>query len=115
MHNCRRRKPAARSRTARGPSQLFFFLRRLLSQDRKSTRLNSSHLVISYAVFSLKKNTDSPHSVGLGPPPDPRPTTVAPATPPALRTPCLVCLPPWLLPRRPRPHVRAPPPARRRR
>src|SRR2546426_7070241 len=28
-------------------------LRRL--QDRKSTRLNSSHLVISYAVFCLKK------------------------------------------------------------
>src|SRR5256885_12648207 len=26
-------------------------------QDRKSTRLNSSHLVISYAVFCLKKNT----------------------------------------------------------
>src|SRR2546426_1829024 len=25
------------------------------SQDRKSTRLNSSHLVISYAVFCLKK------------------------------------------------------------
>src|SRR5262245_37930654 len=25
-------------------------------QDRKSTRLNSSHLGISYAVFSLKKN-----------------------------------------------------------
>src|SRR5256885_3709084 len=32
---------------------------RLLSreQDRKSTRLNSSHLVISYAVFCLKKKT----------------------------------------------------------
>src|SRR5256885_10554104 len=31
--------------------------RRLRSgdQDRKSTRLNSSHLVISYAVFCLKK------------------------------------------------------------
>src|SRR5256885_7841439 len=29
------------------------FGRRL--QDRKSTRLNSSHLVISYAVFCLKK------------------------------------------------------------
>src|SRR2546426_4923799 len=30
-------------------------------QDRKSTRLNSSHLVISYAVFCLKKkNTDTP-------------------------------------------------------
>src|SRR5256885_12362513 len=26
-----------------------------LFQDRKSTRLNSSHLVISYAVFCLKK------------------------------------------------------------
>src|SRR2546426_607580 len=29
--------------------------RRLGSRDRKSTRLNSSHLVISYAVFCLKK------------------------------------------------------------
>src|SRR5256885_3763222 len=27
----------------------------LLDRDRKSTRLNSSHLVISYAVFCLKK------------------------------------------------------------
>src|SRR2546426_5859691 len=27
----------------------------LADQDRKSTRLNSSHLVISYAVFCLKK------------------------------------------------------------
>src|SRR5256885_7645990 len=27
------------------------------TQDRKSTRLNSSHLVISYAVFCLKKKT----------------------------------------------------------
>src|SRR5256885_3792382 len=26
-----------------------------VSRDRKSTRLNSSHLVISYAVFCLKK------------------------------------------------------------
>src|SRR5438034_5869437 len=26
--------------------------------DRKSTRLNSSHTVISYAVFCLKKKTD---------------------------------------------------------
>src|SRR5256885_12229929 len=29
------------------------------AQDRKSTRLNSSHLVISYAVFCLKKKTSS--------------------------------------------------------
>src|SRR5256885_10849603 len=28
--------------------------------DRKSTRLNSSHLVISYAVFCLKKKTHIP-------------------------------------------------------
>src|SRR5256885_12218720 len=27
----------------------------VLCEDRKSTRLNSSHLVISYAVFCLKK------------------------------------------------------------
>src|SRR5256885_10421424 len=31
--------------------------------DRKSTRLNSSHLVISYAVFCLKKNTPPPPPV----------------------------------------------------
>src|SRR5256885_8329921 len=30
---------------------------RIGMQDRKSTRLNSSHLVISYAVFCLKKKT----------------------------------------------------------
>src|SRR5256885_2646550 len=30
-------------------------LQRLQAEDRKSTRLNSSHLVISYAVFCLKK------------------------------------------------------------
>src|SRR2546426_3797854 len=29
-------------------------------QDRKSTRLNSSHLVISYAVFCLKKKKSRP-------------------------------------------------------
>src|SRR5256885_12931219 len=29
--------------------------------DRKSTRLNSSHLVISYAVFCLKKKHNTPH------------------------------------------------------
>src|SRR2546426_6480440 len=29
------------------------------SEDRKSTRLNSSHLVISYAVFCLKKKKKS--------------------------------------------------------
>src|SRR5690625_4546526 len=31
----------------------------LLCQDRKSTRLNSSHVAISYAVFCLKKKKKS--------------------------------------------------------
>src|SRR5258708_10131841 len=30
-------------------------------QDRKSTRLNSSHQIISYAVFCLKKKTNTYH------------------------------------------------------
>src|SRR5256885_7154680 len=34
---------------------LFLTLLVCLAIDRKSTRLNSSHLVISYAVFCLKK------------------------------------------------------------
>src|SRR5688500_19986595 len=35
--------------------ELLDVTRLLNTQDRKSTRLNSSHLVISYAVFCLKK------------------------------------------------------------
>src|SRR5256885_9239736 len=31
---------------------------RMAARDRKSTRLNSSHLVISYAVFCLKKKNN---------------------------------------------------------
>src|SRR3712207_8409153 len=42
-HGRRRRRPAQRPRHAAGPA------------DRKSTRLNSSHANISYAVFCLKK------------------------------------------------------------
>src|SRR5256885_4227878 len=34
--------------------------------DRKSTRLNSSHLVISYAVFCLKKKTTALVAGGIG-------------------------------------------------
>src|SRR2546430_12054955 len=36
---------------------------RRAAQDRKSTRLNSSHSQISYAVFCLKKKTRFSHSV----------------------------------------------------
>src|SRR3712207_7941909 len=35
----------------------------LLGRDRKSTRLNSSHANISYAVFCLKKHTQLPLQV----------------------------------------------------
>src|SRR2546426_101851 len=39
--------------------------RELEGRDRKSTRLNSSHLVISYAVFCLKKKKKKKESVRL--------------------------------------------------
>src|SRR5256885_4014338 len=39
----------------RGPPAAPFWAAGFLRRDRKSTRLNSSHLVISYAVFCLKK------------------------------------------------------------
>src|SRR5256885_2439649 len=39
-------------------SQLLMLKFRNTEQDRKSTRLNSSHLVISYAVFCLKKKNN---------------------------------------------------------
>src|SRR5256885_3821098 len=38
-----------------GPAELLVQRLRQIIIDRKSTRLNSSHLVISYAVFCLKK------------------------------------------------------------
>src|SRR5256885_6463711 len=37
--------------------------RQLRFGDRKSTRLNSSHLVISYAVFCLKKKKNKPSRI----------------------------------------------------
>src|SRR4051812_49440904 len=49
---------AARVRSSRpcSPSS-----RRRARRDRKSTRLNSSHMSISYAVFCLKKKKQSQH------------------------------------------------------
>src|SRR5256885_6258810 len=41
------------------------FLGRHVELDRKSTRLNSSHLVISYAVFCLKKKKEVQRSTLL--------------------------------------------------
>src|SRR5256885_12164493 len=40
---------------ARNERELWDLAQQLCPTDRKSTRLNSSHLVISYAVFCLKK------------------------------------------------------------
>src|SRR5256885_8713438 len=40
---------------------------RLWSGDRKSTRLNSSHLVISYAVFCLKKKKNKTKTANIVP------------------------------------------------
>src|SRR5205807_8279018 len=56
--------PTPGARPARSPLLLPCFVgsppsRRRL--DRKSTRLNSSHLVISYAVFCLKKKKYNKH------------------------------------------------------
>src|SRR3712207_8615351 len=42
-------------RPAVGPEGRGRRIRRAVAQDRKSTRLNSSHANISYAVFCLKK------------------------------------------------------------
>src|SRR2546429_5923484 len=39
-----------------------------LAEDRKSTRLNSSHGYISYAVFCLKKKQNTAHSTSPAPP-----------------------------------------------
>src|SRR5690349_24147236 len=44
---------AAANAAQAGPSAL----QDLVTRDRKSTRLNSSHVEISYAVFCLKKKT----------------------------------------------------------
>src|SRR5256885_5416946 len=49
--------PAVHVLLMAGLEELDFTQRTFL--DRKSTRLNSSHLVISYAVFCLKKKKNS--------------------------------------------------------
>src|SRR5260221_10417879 len=42
------------------PPSLLPVRRKIEQLDRKSTRLNSSHTVISYAVFCLKKKKKTP-------------------------------------------------------
>src|SRR5437899_4844142 len=57
----RPRTPHVRHRVTR-PSGLFPSFQ-IVVVDRKSTRLNSSHLGISYAVFCLKKKKKENHKI----------------------------------------------------
>src|SRR5215469_17437625 len=64
----RSRRVAAAGRTGRGtvPARSPTARRascRETKRDRKSTRLNSSHVEISYAVFCLKKKKQKKHQV----------------------------------------------------
>src|SRR2546429_6790102 len=58
-------EPAGRTLGSNGPGRHFALLqqharrRAARERDRKSTRLNSSHGYISYAVFCLKKKNNS--------------------------------------------------------
>src|SRR5256885_8321668 len=56
-----RRRAAQHQRDGTGAGALHQPGRSDSAEDRKSTRLNSSHLVISYAVFCLKKKKKSQH------------------------------------------------------
>src|SRR5437667_9246734 len=49
--------PLPRPREGAGVRATAEFARLVDDLDRKSTRLNSSHITISYAVFCLKKKT----------------------------------------------------------
>src|SRR5688572_31007059 len=48
-----------------GPDGYYYMTGTTATPDRKSTRLNSSHSQISYAVFCLKKKNTTPISTPL--------------------------------------------------
>src|SRR2546430_8766530 len=52
----------------RAPHVIDGLIRRDAAADRKSTRLNSSHSQISYAVFCLKKKKITPRTLTRHPP-----------------------------------------------
>src|SRR2546426_9199460 len=73
------------SSSAPMPSAFIHSTSDVQSQDRKSTRLNSSHLVISYAVFCLKKKKRKfPDSNVSALPPGPSPLAYTPPPLPVL-------------------------------
>src|SRR5437660_9022050 len=58
--------PSSRSRVRtrrRFPQRSTRFSKKTQASDRKSTRLNSSHVAISYAVFCLKKKKNNSKEV----------------------------------------------------
>src|SRR5437762_4208456 len=57
------RAPSLRQRLALGPVVASLKTRDEAVVDRKSTRLNSSHRCISYAVFCLKKKNKKNHTL----------------------------------------------------
>src|SRR5688572_902935 len=69
--------------------------RREGGEDRKSTRLNSSHSQISYAVFCLKKKSDSDAVVALlsvaSAPPRPSRSSTTPTVPSTPLSTCSQC------------------------
>src|SRR5438034_6236302 len=70
-----RERPAAdrlRKRAARGRDPNAAAGQPALEVDRKSTRLNSSHTVISYAVFCLKKKKQQLRTISTLQTPPPR-------------------------------------------
>src|SRR6266511_3849977 len=63
---CRRRRTAAMSDRIPCPAPTCQAPARIVDRwtlDRKSTRLNSSHVKISYAVFCLKKKKKTPEEL----------------------------------------------------
>src|SRR3712207_7858566 len=64
LHLKRQREGLAASEMERA-AQLLRLYERTMLIDRKSTRLNSSHANISYAVFCLKKNKKKPCTTSL--------------------------------------------------
>src|SRR5437868_10237646 len=53
-----RSRPSPPNSMTPGPTHCRTFSWKICSVDRKSTRLNSSHVSISYAVFCLKKKNN---------------------------------------------------------
>src|SRR3989454_7650304 len=72
-----------------------------LGEDRKSTRLNSSHLVISYAVFCLKKKKENPEEAMPVAPREPQGAEPRAAAWPPLSTAVSAVLPPRSVSRSP--------------